>query len=292
MELRHIRYFTALADRGSVSSAAELVHITQPALSRQLRGLERELGVVLFERSAGKLTLSRTGRQLLPRARELLSAAEALRADAAFHASGDVRQLTIAAPTVTLTDVVSPFVATMTPLDPVVDVRSADGRTATVMLEQGADIAIDIRKARTPFVSHELAVLPVWAYVPRGHILAGKKKVTLEELFAHPVIGLPRTFTAREALDSAVSANGGDFTSFLEAANGTIAQALAASGRGVAVVSDDARFDLQPIAIGVGDATLAVRLVASWDGRSIASNHFEDLTKRLSAWVRLHYQLT
>ena len=69
MELRHLRYLVAVADAGSVSAAAELVHVTQPNLSRQLRQLEDELGVPLFDRGAGRLTLSRTGRELLPAVR-------------------------------------------------------------------------------------------------------------------------------------------------------------------------------------------------------------------------------
>ena len=90
MESRHVRYFVATAEAGTVSAAATREHVTQPGLSRQLRLLEQEIGVSLFDRCGGRLTLSRTGRELLPRARDLLSAAEALRTDAAFHAQGGI----------------------------------------------------------------------------------------------------------------------------------------------------------------------------------------------------------
>ena len=60
MELRHIRYFVETAEAGTVSGAAARLHLTQPGLSRQLRQLERDLGMQLFDRSAGRLGLSAT----------------------------------------------------------------------------------------------------------------------------------------------------------------------------------------------------------------------------------------
>lgn len=292
MQLRHVRYFVATADAGSVSSAAARVHVTQPALSRQLRQLEQDLGVTLFDRGAGRLTLNRTGRALLPRARDLLAAAEALHDDATFHSEGGLRRLTISAPTVTLTDVVSPFVATMTPADPVVDVRSADGLSVAAMLEQGADLAIGTHRPQLPFDYFELAVLPVWAYVPRTDVWASRRRVLLSELLERLVIGLPGTFTAREALDAAVAASDGAYSHILEAANGTIAQALAAAGRGVAVVSDDPRFDLVPLEIEAAASLVDIRLIAAWDARSIAAAQLAAIGERLRAWIAGHYHLS
>ena len=66
MELRHLRYFLAIAKAGSISSAAEILHIAQPPLSRQLKDLERELGFELFERNKKrKVQLTDQGRFLL-----------------------------------------------------------------------------------------------------------------------------------------------------------------------------------------------------------------------------------
>ncbi|TGN65773.1 LysR family transcriptional regulator [Nocardioides eburneiflavus] len=289
MQLRHVAYFVATAETGSVSGAAARVHVTQPALSRQLRQLESDLGVDLFDRGAGRLTVNRTGRALLPAARRLLDAADALQASAHFHGSGRVERLTIAAPAVTLTDVVSPFVATMSPDDPVVDVRGADGLAPAEMLRAGADLAIGTQLAPAPYAGDELAILPVWAYVRPDDEWAGREHVTLEELMTRPLIGLPSTFTAREALDAAAVAHGTSYAAFVEAANGTIAQALAASGRGVAVVSDDPRFGLVPLAIDRGGEFLTIRLVAVWDPRAVAANTVHDLIGRLGGWITEHY---
>ncbi len=289
VELRQLRYLTATVDAGTVSGAATRLHLTQPGLSRQLRQLERDLGVELFDRRGGRLVLSRTGAELLPRVREVLAAAESLRTDAAFHAGGGVRRLTVAAPTVTLTDVVSPFVATMDAHDPVVDVRGADGLTIAEMLEAGADLAIGTQRPQRPFTSRRLAVLQVWGYVPSVDPWSGRGVVPLRELLERDVVGLPTTFTAREALEGAVAAIGGSFSIFVEAANGTIAQALAAAGRGVAVVSDDPRFDLVPLAIDVDGRPLSITLFAAWDSHSIAAPSVEQFAGRLAAWVVSRY---
>jgi len=72
MELRHLRYFVAVAEESNFTRAAARLHVTQPALSRQIRGLEEELGVELMIRSSGKASLSPAGRALLPDARQIL----------------------------------------------------------------------------------------------------------------------------------------------------------------------------------------------------------------------------
>ena len=73
MELRHLRYFVAVADHGSFSRAAEALLVAQPALSRQIRALERELGNDLFERTATGSVLTPGGEALLDHARQILT---------------------------------------------------------------------------------------------------------------------------------------------------------------------------------------------------------------------------
>ena len=292
MELRQLRYLLATVEAGTVSGAAERLHITQPGLSRQLRQLEKDLGVELFDRANQRLTLNRTGHELLPLARDVLAATQALRESAGFHAEGGVRRLTIAAPTVTLTDIVSPFVATMSPDDPVVDVRPADGLAPTEMLANGADLAIGTRRPQAPYASRDLPALPMWAYVRRDDPWSKRSHVSVAELLGRTVISVPVSFTAREALESAVSTAGGSFTEFIEAANGTIAQALAAAGRGVAVVSDDPRYELVPVAINHGNTAIAIQLIATWDTRRISAQVMTALAGRLADWVAERYDQT
>lgn len=98
MDLRQLRYFAAVGRHGSISVAAQAVHIAQPALTRQMQALEDELGTLLFERSTRGVTLTDAGRQLLADADKLLedAAAAALRAQRAGR--GDIGHLSIALP--------------------------------------------------------------------------------------------------------------------------------------------------------------------------------------------------
>jgi LysR family transcriptional regulator, benzoate and cis,cis-muconate-responsive activator of ben and cat genes len=291
MELRHLRYFLATVETGSVSGAAAALHVTQPGLSRQLRQLEAELGIELFNRTGGRLTPSKAGLVIQPMAADLLARAEAIETAAALLANGRIERITIGAPSVTLTEVVAPFVATLAPEDPAPDVVPADGLPTAETLRLGADLAIGTATPPPPYVSRPLAVFPVWACVPATHRWAGRGRIGLGELLREPLIGLPESFTARQSLESAVARARASYVSLLEAANGTVAQALAAAGRGIAVVSDDPRFGLCPLIVDCGDQELSVSLVAAWDSRHPAAAVIEDIAQRLGRFVRDRYDV-
>ncbi|MFE2144708.1 LysR family transcriptional regulator [Streptomyces sp. NPDC059456] len=93
MELRQLRYFVAVAEEGGFSRAAERLHIVQSAVSQQVRRLERELGLTLFERSTRRVVLTEAGDRLLPEARDVLAAADRTRRIAAEIAESDTTTL-------------------------------------------------------------------------------------------------------------------------------------------------------------------------------------------------------
>ena len=76
IDLRHLRYFLAVAEEGTFRGAAERLFVSQPPLSRQIRQLERALGVILFQRARSGVTLTRAGTALMPAARRALAQAE------------------------------------------------------------------------------------------------------------------------------------------------------------------------------------------------------------------------
>jgi len=76
VELRHLRYFVAVAEELNFSRAAERMHVAQPALSAQIRALERQLGCELFSRTTRKVELTPSGEMLLDDAREILARAD------------------------------------------------------------------------------------------------------------------------------------------------------------------------------------------------------------------------
>ena len=79
VELRHLRYFVAVASHGSFNRAAGVLHLTQPALSRSIRALEDELGMALFDRVGRRIELTAFGREVVERAKQLVFEAGELR---------------------------------------------------------------------------------------------------------------------------------------------------------------------------------------------------------------------
>ena len=81
MDLRHARTFVSVVELGTVSKAARHLHVAQPALSKQISDLERELGLKLFDRIGRRLLLTGEGEQLLADCRGLVNYAEAIGAN-------------------------------------------------------------------------------------------------------------------------------------------------------------------------------------------------------------------
>jgi DNA-binding transcriptional LysR family regulator len=103
MELRHLRYFVAVAEEQNVTRAAARLHVSQPPLSRQIRDLEEELGVALFEHSARAVRLTAAGRLFLDEARAVLRRAEQAVQAVRVAAGADGGELNVAyAPSLTV----------------------------------------------------------------------------------------------------------------------------------------------------------------------------------------------
>src|ERR1700722_12848710 len=95
MELRHLRYFVAAAETENVSRAALKLHVSQPALSRQIRDLEDEIGFCLLERTAKSVRLTDAGHAFLNDARTLLQQAEEAVKKARAIASAEPTELKV-----------------------------------------------------------------------------------------------------------------------------------------------------------------------------------------------------
>jgi len=96
MELRHLRYFVAVAEALNISHAAKHLHVSQPPLSRQIRDLEHEVGTALFERGHQKLKLTPAGKYFLPEAKKILSQAQRAARLAKAAGDGKAGHLTVA----------------------------------------------------------------------------------------------------------------------------------------------------------------------------------------------------
>jgi DNA-binding transcriptional LysR family regulator len=194
VELRQLQYFVTIAEELHFGRAAERLHIVQPAVSRQLRRLEAELGVELVERSSRHVALTPAGRRLLPEARAVLEAAARARAAvAAVRAPETLRLGTSAGLGERLPRLLGEL----------------DGRLPSVRVElvrvpaaqrlaQVADGALDAAFVRGPVTRPGLRLEPVWAdpllvALPAGRAPAAGAPVPLRAL-----AGLPLRLPARE----------------------------------------------------------------------------------------------
>jgi DNA-binding transcriptional LysR family regulator len=289
MELRHVRYFLAVVDAGSVTAASPVVHVTQPSLSRQLRLFERDLGITLFTRNGGRLVLSAAGRQFVPVARDLARRVDATAEAAATLAAGRLQHIRIAAPGTTFTDVLAPFLATLNPDDPLPAVSEQPPQRVYTALQSGADLAIATELPPEGLASQPLAVLPVWAYVPPAHDWAARGSITVAELVNETLLLLTGDYSPRRVLDQAVDQARLSYTSMLEFGTPQVAQAVAAAGRGIAVVSDDPRFGLHPLDIIGTRGALNIRLYAAWDREHHAAAAIAALARRLGDYCVARY---
>jgi len=289
MELRHLRYFLAVVDSGSTTKAADQVRVAQPSLSRQLRRLEGGLGLRLFHRGGGRLRLTPAGQEFVPVARDLLARAATAQEAATALATGHVSRITIAAPVTTIADVIAPFIAATSADEPMITVQEVVPAEAYTGLWRGADVAISSSPAPSHLAGHAIARLPVLAYVPPGHSWTARTSVTIAELVAEPLLLLTPEHGTRRLLDHAALRAGVRYAAAFETSVPQIAQALAAAGHGVAVVSDDPRYGLHPLAIEASEGPLRIGLFAAWDHTHYSAATIESLARRLSQFCIARY---
>lgn len=197
MELRHLRYFVAVAEEENVSRAALKLHVSQPALSRQIRDLEDDLGFLLLERSAKSVSLTAAGRVFLGESRAVLQRVEeAVKAARVIATGGEELHVGYAmSPTVRLLpQTLRAFQAEM----PHVRVKLHDLTTEEMLtgLRNGKlEIAFMVRSHLAMMRGlhcEELARLPIRLAVAPNHPFAHRKSVRLAELAQHPLIAFSR----------------------------------------------------------------------------------------------------
>lgn len=123
MELRQLQAFVLAAELGTITRAAERLFISQPALSRQIQALERELGVKLFHRSRKQIWLTDVGEQFLSRVRSALRDLDQARSIAEEASMGTGGTLTVAAGPIPMRYVVAPAAARIRNQVPGLEIR-------------------------------------------------------------------------------------------------------------------------------------------------------------------------
>jgi DNA-binding transcriptional LysR family regulator len=160
MELRHLRSFVAIAEEQSFTRAAERLWVAQPGLSTQIRRLEKELGIKLFERHARGVALTDAGEAFLGRARAALAAADDARALGSDLASGLAGAIRLGIATGLGSDVVPAFLDDFARARPDVELTVVEAFGGT-LLRDLRDGRLDAMFAPSVFGSPELHRTPV-----------------------------------------------------------------------------------------------------------------------------------
>jgi DNA-binding transcriptional LysR family regulator len=197
MELRHLRYFVAVAEELHFTRAALRLNIAQPPLSQQIRALEEELGVQLFLRTRRSVALTDAGQALLERAREMLAAAQALPRQLQRVARGETGLLRIGfSSTLPLTKVLRDVVADHRRSHPDVALNLREMHTQLQFdsLARGElDVGLVRYNERAP-EGIRLRLLrrdPLRLVVPAGHRFARRKSVSIGDCRDEAFIGFP-----------------------------------------------------------------------------------------------------
>lgn len=245
MDVRRLRYFLSVVQRGSVGAAAVAHHVTQPAVSVQLRLLEEEVGEVLFERRGRRLVPTPTGRVLAGHAEEVVR-----RLDALVASMQEIRGLeagrlrlgnTDAAAIYILPELYTDFhrqhpgvrvevvVSDTTRLLAALDAGEIELATATMPVESGR--AGPRAYATRPI--HRETLVPV---AHRSHPLAARRRVTLAHLCDAGIISYPAGSTTRRLIEAVFAAADAPYRATMELSSPEAIERLTEAGLGVSIL--------------------------------------------------------
>jgi DNA-binding transcriptional LysR family regulator len=268
IELRHLRYFLAVAEEQHFGRAAARLGIAQPPLSQQIQRLEAALGVTLFDRTQRRATLTAAGRVLAARAPAVLEAAASLAEDVREVSRGRSGVLRIGTGASASLGIVPEMIARFRASYPDVVVRF-DDRTSMPHEERLRQRLIDIALMRDPVAGMRATVVReerLLAVVPSTHRLARRRTVRVEELRNEPFVLFPRE-SAPQFHDEVQAAFGrAGFTARVvaQATEWATVAGMVAAGMGIGVAPDSVA--TMPRAgtsyVQLRDADVRVRLLA------------------------------
>lgn len=199
MELRHLRYFVAVAEEENVTRAAERLHVSQPPLSRQIRDLEEELGVLLFERTARTVRLTQAGRIFLEESRAVLKRAEEAVAKVRSSSKGLRGTLSVGfAPSLTV-DLLPAALRSFQKTHPAVRVSLHDMNSDEMLrgLRRG-DLQLALMAHPGRGLPKGITALPIRQHdfriaLPKDHPLAKRRSLRIADLRGLPLLGYSRS---------------------------------------------------------------------------------------------------
>jgi DNA-binding transcriptional LysR family regulator len=246
MELRHLRYFVAVAEELHFRRAAERLHMSQPPLSQQIRQLEKEVGAQLLLRNQHRVELTASGAAFLERAREILDAVEAAALEARRVQRGEVGRLAVGFVGSAMYSIVPELLQAFRERYGDVALRLHELGT-TEQLRQLESGRIDVGFVRPRQLRPGLKMEPVhtervMVALPSRHALADAAAVDVHDLAGEPLILLTRAGSPglRTALEPITDQLGEDAI-VQEVAEMQTVIGLVAAGLGVSLVPESVR---------------------------------------------------
>jgi LysR family transcriptional regulator, hca operon transcriptional activator len=242
MELRHLRYFIAVAEEGSLLTAAQRrLHTSQPSLSRQIRDLESEIGVKLLERQARGVTLTAAGRVFLDHARLALLQVEAA-TDGARRAEQPQRPAFamgfLAGQEVVWLPHALRIIREEAPEVEITLCSQSSPELALALMRGKLDVAFLRPEAQTVGLSFKLlAKEPLIAVLPADHRLTSRKKIPPQDLAREIYVSAARTSPVlKSVVQDYASKVGITLRAEYEGENLSSAMSLVASTGGVTLI--------------------------------------------------------
>ena len=245
MELRHLRYFVAVAEELNIRRAAERLHVSQPPLSRQIHDLEAEVGTALFSRSKQGVQLTEAGQLFLKEARQILSQSQRAVELAKAASRGEAGHLELAYTAAFFDPIFTRAIRLFRKRFPTVELRIRELLTYQQIQElMGKHLDLGYVGLRFSELEMELEFECVrkgalWVALPPGHRLARQRRVPLRALAKEAFIAPPRTAPAyRDALVQFCRSAGFTPDVVQEGNNAQCMLELVSAGVGVALVPD------------------------------------------------------
>jgi DNA-binding transcriptional LysR family regulator len=272
MELRHLRYFVAVAEELHFRRAAERLHMSQPPLSQQIRRLEQDVGATLLVRNQRRVELTAAGAAFLVRAREILDAVEDAAREARRVQRGEVGRLAVGFVGSAMYSFVPELLRAFRDHAPDIALRLQELGT-TAQLRRLDDGSLDVGFLRPPGARPGLIVETVleervMVALPDEHRLAGRERLSLDDLQGEALVQLSTGGSPglREALAGAIARLGGEDRIVQEAAEMQTVIGLVAAGVGISLVPESVSALVRR---GVSYRTLnadapVVRLAMAW----------------------------
>jgi DNA-binding transcriptional LysR family regulator len=202
MELRHLRYFAAVAEELNVRQAGRRLHVSQPPLSRQIRDLEEELGTELFDRRKKRMTLTPAGECFLKEARQILAHVERASQLALAASRGEAGQLTLGFLSPLGGLLLPPAIRAFRRRFPVVDVAVQEMSTPeqiVALLDRQIDlgfVGLPVIEVNPDLIFEPLRQVSMVVALPPGHPLAKQRRLALRNLANEPFVLFKRSTSA------------------------------------------------------------------------------------------------